>query len=361
MININIKNGISGKVSLQVLKEDPLTGELVPVQGKNKSNETNNIVTTYGINQVSKNLTPILPNHYIALGEGKHDPITGAIVKLDNFKLMSSSITPTSTTKNPTNYFTHPRIRNHKLQFQFSPQGASRNYTEIGIADTSNANTYSLYTYTTLKDEFNEDTTVTVAEDEYLRVTYTYQTQVMIHYPTNVDITTSGDTDLTGLKACLYRKTGSISSSTSKNLLYYSSEAAFDGSGWAERFDKFHKNSGELFGSSIGGGSSLSNDFFSISDGGGTSNAYAELTTKPTIKTITKTGSLNNITYAPGELTDTEEPIYIVGLGSAVNDYYITFNMPIPVSKYNKLQISVNINSSTDNETWIDVTQPPYN
>lgn len=75
----------------------------------------------------------------------------------------------------------------------------NRNYSEIGIADSNNATNYNMYTYTTFKDTSGNDTVVTVEEDEYLKITYSYQTQYMRHYPVDVLVGVSGDNPMNNL------------------------------------------------------------------------------------------------------------------------------------------------------------------
>lgn len=85
------------------------------------------------------------------------------------------------------------------MTHQFSPTGTNRNYSEIGIGDSNNSTEYNMYTYTTFKDSSGNDTVVTVEDDEYLKITYQYQTQYMRHYPVDVQVGISGDTGVSDI------------------------------------------------------------------------------------------------------------------------------------------------------------------
>lgn len=358
MLNITVNTGMAGRVTAQVYKKDE-NGKLVKVTGPKKQATTDNIITTFGLNSINaSSLSPQFPNHFLALGEGTQTEAL-EVEYLNNWKVSSPSIANNRlsiVTKNPADVVLQPVLRNISLSYQFGMPGEPRTYTEVGIA-SGNQSSSKLYTYTLFRDELGDPTSVVVAHNEFIVVEYSYQTQVMLHYPTDVTVTGTGVP--AGTKACFYRKDGVTSSSVICN--FYDDEAQVSSSGWEANFDKFHRPDGSLMANGLGYNSSPTSMFYGILDSynGGDSVGRANITLIPkgSSKTVYLNGTnpLNSLTINESEWGDQTDTKYIVAVGASSHNYFLTFSKGIPwTPAYDKFELTSSVNHQAVNESWID-------
>lgn len=390
MINATVPTGVAGRVVAQVYRKDA-DGNKEKVVGPNKSCRVDNIITQLGLDSIdAASLSPSLrhrggTSHYIALGEGTQEE-TLEVTSLVNIKAITPSLYVQAnagpynnmserTITTPSDLVNDPIVHEINIWYEFGMPGEPRNYTEIGfVTDSVNytpsvdkADSIRALTYTLFRDDAGLPTSITVAANEYLLISYTYQIQISLHFPVNVPVTGTGIPG--GLTACIYRKDRANENAYSATVgaYYFDSELDFNESLWESNFDKFHKVDGTLFYANLYPGqygAAYSSDIFGTSNKNTDSVGGLALTKMPRgfkpFGTQNKSVSATKfrVTMVEGEFGASTDTKYIVAWGSYQSNSLVTFNKPIPfVAKYDSITFEVVINYDKTNQPWIDASE----
>lgn len=360
--------GVCGRVSAQILIKDS-NGNIVPKDGTKY--EVTNIVTNNGLAKLKPAQNNILGfstlTSRIQLGTGTQaelESVTTLAVPAREVEGTTTAL-PTFTLDN----YSEGRdlvVAEFVVTARFNPDGTARNYSEIGLGTKTSLETYTLFK----NSETGEAETISVLGDEYLDLSYFYQVQGFklggFSFNQNTQVFPLADRSKNqplgpfpiagvgvpvGTEAYVVLNPSGSSLSSAKT---YFSVVYFDAVNSLWDPSILIDESIQVTATRTAATMDYMGIFTDWIDTWSTFALRFPENRRPKAKGVSVSLAGGNVIAAPGSISKTDTPIYVVGYSGAYIGGLVMFTKPIAVTKDTRVEFPVNISSMWESKAVVN-------